>query len=915
MDSTQTAWLARLAGAQAAQQALDRRESAKRALLAKLASDRERSAGVIQAGSDLTMVDKKGKQQQTLDLASRDQTEEFDLDEQRDGFAIADAFGKVEEWDPETGTQAQFEKHLETARRVSMAVYEMESAMTDELDADGKPVMEDGPNGTRQARRTRLFQDEDIATELYDPMRRIGLIAETSIPDKFSRTKEMLDGSFAAYGDRLKKDKKGLGKRLYDENIGLVTKTVASSLAVVTGHLQLDQMARSSGDDLKTGFNPRDNIESIKRSLGEIPKEDGTFATRADIDLARLGFAGQAMTFATDVLMEAEKDVGSALASAPPEAAERIAAAGKLTTMLVGAASAALSGPFAASGMALDVGATFGTEVKPAVIVRLLQAVAFEAPAVAAISAELGRACRDTLLKLNPGAVASLPDPTALFRSAGDAIVSALAGQPDAAAVVAAFAGGELAQAVELYAAALKSACDSAVTPALKAALDTDAMRGQVMVKAADAMTAAFTAPAQAETVPDDTARDHDRLIGGHLPKWEKTPGGWVCTVCQSLANSTGYVDPQIFAGIIEAKIARLERDQALMKWGSTLVGLGIDTAANFIAPLAIAGCAVKVARNLVEAGTRTRDMVRFIEDREGMFNAASAFSAPVTKFIHNAVMQQAHFYANAAFEAAKMIGAILQVSGAVVAPAGVLTTAAASMAQACEAVLYELAKRIDMEVGWQTYRQALARRENRKLGLIALKRNATIAKYSVAWGAVVRKDPLVADFMDACGLTADSLKDPGAKIDLVVKYLETRMPEDVVVTGRSAEGPVAAWAPASVALTPASWIAVKARGESRGGIKPQDTRSFELALKRYADALPAWERAATATPPTLDQAAYDAMHSALNRLHLTLDAVSTERLGGGHSPEMENVKESFKQLISAAQKTARGWAPRPATP
>ena len=904
MNELQTAWITQVTGARAAQQALDQQEMQKQALLAKLASDRNLNAGILQAGSDLTMVDKKGSSQKTLDRENHDQTDEFDLDEQRDGFTIADRFGKIEKWDPVTGTQEEFQKHLETGRRVNLAVYEMETAMADELDEAGQPVMEVLPDGSRAAKRKRLFSDEDIATEIYDPMRRNGLIPETSIPDKFSRTREMLDGSFEAYGKRLKADKMSLGKRLFSENASLVKTMGLSTFSIVGSGIQLESIKGSTSEELATSWDPKENIQSLKINLGEIPKEDGSFAGRVDIDSTRLAFASQAMSFVTDVAVEGVGDISEAL---EPGVAERAAAAEQLATALISAASSELVKPHAGSGLAMDIGATFGTVVKRSLIAGLLRARDFPEASVTAIAAELGRACQATLLKLDP-AMPALHS-TALLTTAGGAFVSTMAGKPAPAAVLKAFDEVNLRAAVEAFRVALEQASRAAASPALELLLHRVDVRDQVLVKAADAMQEAFLREEEEEPVPPELKADHARTVSGHEAAWVKSPDGWVCSICDAKADKE---DPAVFAGIVERKIAQLERDQALLKWGSTLVGLGIDTAANFIAPLAIAGCALKMARNLYEAGKRTRDMTYFIEDRQGMFNAASAFSAPVTKFIHNAGLQQAHFYANAAFEAAKMIGAIIQCAGVTAAPAGAVVSVAASIAQASEAVLYEVAKRVDLEVGWYTYKQALSRPENRKMGLIALKRNATLAKYSMAWGAIIKKDPLVADFMDACGLTAQALKDPGADLDKVVKYLETRMPEDVVVVGRTAEGSMADWAPAKVELTPDSWIAVKSRGEDRGGIAPQDTRSFELALKNFAESFPAWEAAATATPSTLGAPEYQALSDLLSRLQTTLERVSSKRSDGQNSPEMDNVKKQFLAMIAVHKTQSLAWAPEP---
>ena len=56
------------------------------------------------------------------------------------------------------------------------------------------------------------------------------------------------------------------------------------------------------------------------------------------------------------------------------------------------------------------------------------------------------------------------------------------------------------------------------------------------------------------------------------------------------------------------------------------------------------------------------------------------------------------------------------------------------------------------------------------------MRRNPTLAKYAVAWGAVIDEDPLVSDFISHCGLNADTIEGDG-NIDKVVDYLEAACP------------------------------------------------------------------------------------------------------------------------------------------
>ena len=287
--------------------------------------------------------------------------------------------------------------------------------------------------------------------------------------------------------------------------------------------------------------------------------------------------------------------------------------------------------------------------------------------------------------------------------------------------------------------------------------------------------------------------------------------------------------DVQAWAGMLEKKIKKLERDKLTIDMAAKVGGLAFDVASKIISPLAIAGQLVKVVWNVTEAVKRNRDFYAWVDSRNDMLRAASAFSAPVRDFVHNADVQASHYEINAALEFIKMAGAIVECTG-FGALIGKATQTAASIAGAIEAILYEKNQKNELETAWKMYKLALTQPENRKLALKAMKKNPTLAKYAVAWGAVIKKDPLVLDFMTTCGLDSYTLKDPNAKVGDVQKYLELRMPDDNVVVGRAVVS--ADWVP-NIELSLASWTSVVKRGEAKAELVHQDLRDVELGLMR----------------------------------------------------------------------------------
>jgi hypothetical protein len=378
----------------------------------------------------------------------------------------------------------------------------------------------------------------------------------------------------------------------------------------------------------------------------------------------------------------------------------------------------------------------------------------------------------------------------------------------------------------------------------------------------------------------------------------------------------TGDKDAKLFAGILDRKIATLQRDQKILKWGSSIAAMSFAVASNFIAPLTIAGSAVKMMNNLIQAVGRTKDFIAFTEKRDGLFNAASAYCQAAKQFVHNSEVQMLHYMVNTAAEGIKVIGGIVQCFGGVAAGAGAGMVASANAAQAIEAVLYELNRRYDLEMAWRFYAIALERPESRRDGLEAVKKNATLAKYAVAWGAVIKKDGLVTDFLQACNLNADSLRDPKANVHKVVSYLEARMPDDNIIVGRMVPGSSVSWAPEKIELTSVSWITAKARGEAKAGLNPYDTRDIENGLTELGQKFDGWKKAAETKPAsTLDQSDLDACKQLLEGIRKGMGLygpAKTKEAGGGMHVEMAQLRDRFQRLVEQREKAVQAWKAKP---
>src|SRR5262249_9481463 len=157
------------------------------------------------------------------------------------------------------------------------------------------------------------------------------------------------------------------------------------------------------------------------------------------------------------------------------------------------------------------------------------------------------------------------------------------------------------------------------------------------------------------------------------------------------------------------------------------------------------------------------------------------------------------------------------------------------------------------------------------------------LAKYAVAWGAIIKKNPLVSDFLDKCGLDAATLEDPRANLHRVVEYLEARMPDDNVVVRGTTKG--ADWAPSPIRLTALGWTEAKKRGEAEAGLAPLPTAALDAALARFEPEYAAAKQTVDGKQP-LAQADKAACLQRLQQIRAGLQKCQPKRVADGQTTD-----------------------------
>ena len=916
LSTDQSKWLSALVKKDIAAKNTRAIEESKDALLSQISKQVNENAQEIFDGFNIEVVVGK-KKMPLLDYAKRDQTQEFDLEEELEGYDFKD------EKDRDKHERAKrilngLALQLDTA---TVPVYDpvtgdpvMEEVEEDELDGENKPT---GQKVKRQVPKTApLVLDEKEKTDLfYKPLVRQGLCPETFVPDDFSETKEMLDGAFDSYAERLKKE--GTGAKPYEivKEIAKWTGTAASFAGTIAGGALMIQDTKLHPDEATNWFSDKGFSDTSGETTQHVdawthgldyaaPPTDGEHHIKfiqvvleatltgvggglevwEDVDTVRerVGEGGEDEEERLEERSEKDKKEDKKERKKPL----RVTKAGATSALIASSIGAALNEAFVWVDLAPVVGNAYTTFANPRKAAKLIGAAKFTKHEVVAAMQVFADAFPAALAKCDPnvkGSTQVLADTAGAISAKFMSRVNA-----NADALFDNFEKGKLDVVLSSTTGWAKSAALLAAGFNLD---DDDDQSGDITT---DPSSAALSQFANNEENRKAMQAQADESITRQLVAEldEESERGKKEALEIAAENQRDKKD-----SLIVKQIKKLEHEKQIMGLATSVAAMTFEVASKFLAPLAAGGSLVKIAVNVAKAANRWRDVYNSLHAQEDFFKDANALSAPLANFVHNGEMHRLHYALQAAAEFIKMCGSLVECSG-IAAIAGRATTVAAASAQTMESVLYEVRLRYNLEQGWKAYRRALLRPENRKLGLKATRDNPTLAKYAVAWGAVIRKDPLVADFISNTGLTEQALQEEGANINDVQRYLEARFSDDKVAVGRMVVSDD--WAPSPLELTVVCWKTCVARALSKAELEPLSTDSVEACLVRVETLNK--QRTGQNPPPTIRQ---DGI-AACNALDLELGGVHPRRkvdktVVPHH--QMVGIVDQYRKLVTACRK------------
>jgi hypothetical protein len=119
-------------------------------------------------------------------------------------------------------------------------------------------------------------------------------------------------------------------------------------------------------------------------------------------------------------------------------------------------------------------------------------------------------------------------------------------------------------------------------------------------------------------------------------------------------------------------------------------------------------------------------------------------------------------------------------------APAFKAAGGGVAAAAAAEDLIYQFYKRQALRNAWKMTKQALDPKNygNRKMALLVRQVNPTLAKYTLAYGALVEESPVAITACNRIGIDRETLARSSANVDELKTYFEKLYPDDGTVVG-----------------------------------------------------------------------------------------------------------------------------------
>jgi hypothetical protein len=282
----------------------------------------------------------------------------------------------------------------------------------------------------------------------------------------------------------------------------------------------------------------------------------------------------------------------------------------------------------------------------------------------------------------------------------------------------------------------------------------------------------------------------------------------------------------------IAALIARIEGDRAIMETAKGLASAGAGVLAQFFGPMAGTVTLVQFIGNLQAAAERAMAMRTWMEAQGDAQAAVSPYQTTIANFVKNQKEQFAHYTIKAALDLVKA-ATQFAAAGGLTAHVAKVAEATVKLAASAEELIYEQYQARQLAKAWELTREALSDPKNRRLGLMARALNPTLAKYTIAWGAVVKGDTIAVSAMSRIGLDRETLARRDSSVSEVKRFLDTLYVDDQTVLGEFSDTEWPKGKPPLPLLQARVWVATVAVARENGKVAVSEHDVIVQLLKR----------------------------------------------------------------------------------
>lgn len=142
--------------------------------------------------------------------------------------------------------------------------------------------------------------------------------------------------------------------------------------------------------------------------------------------------------------------------------------------------------------------------------------------------------------------------------------------------------------------------------------------------------------------------------------------------------------------------------------------------------------------------------------------------------------------------------------------------------------LIYKKFKDNKVKRGWNQFRKAIDNPSDRIAIMKAFRKNPTLAKYGIAYGALEMGDSIAKEALRQCGLNDMTLANENTNAEKVVRYLEVKFPDDIQVVGILSRFAPDSGDPLSMQI----WVKNKELAVEAGWQK-EDTNEIDVTLLR----------------------------------------------------------------------------------